>query len=228
MKKFKNFLENPINRIILWILTGIIILLVGVLRPKADTFTPSQITAQLYDNSNGWLTSVNTTFDSGMDIWYGYITHVANSSGGAWGISSPISMLNNHTYSVSAYITVPGCGFTRLSTVDRIGVGISLDSAVSSYQNNSNVQLLASRVISNSIVQYSFKLSGTNGGYVVIPYATTSSCSNNASHLSGFIIDDLGEGSISEQTINNSLSNQTNIINNSIQSTEQNIIDNQN
>ena len=226
MKKFRNFLEDPINRTILWILTGIIIFLVGVLSPKADTITYKDFTAQLYDNNNGSLSTVTTNFTNGS--YRGTIPYmVANSSGGAWGISSGKPLLANHTYSFTIQISGPYGGKIVLSTYNRIGVGTSLSSAVSSYSNNSYVTENYSNANGDKgVIQYAFTPT-VNGSYIVFPFSVNSTGSNQEYWIDSFIIEDLGSG-VSEATINNSLTNQTNIINNSITSTKNEILDNQN
>lgn len=220
--KFNNFLNKPLNKIILWIFLGFIIFLVGIIRPKADSFSYTDFTAQLYDNSNGSLSAVTTNLTNGS--WRGIIPYmVANSSGAAWGISSGKPLLANHTYSFTIQIEGPYGGRIVLSTYNRIGVGTSLANARTSYQNNSYVTENYSNANGdNGVLQFAFTPS-INGSYIVFPFGVSSTGSYQEYWLSNFIIEDLGASGVTETTINNSLNNQTNIINNSIQATENNI-----
>lgn len=198
-----------------YLLLGILICLIGLSNVFAATYTPVNYKAQLYDNINGSLSSVTTDLENN-DFYYGFIGLTAYTSGGAWGVSSPIPLIANHTYSMTVDPYVPGCGFTILSTVNRIGVGTSLSNAKISYENNTNVTEKFSQAISNSrYLQYVFTPT-INASYIVFPYSTTSTCSSTENQLSNIVIEDLGESSISQNQINISLNNQTNEINNFI------------
>lgn len=221
-----------------WLIIGFCVLFVGVNNVFADTYYADDYTAQLYDNTNGNLTAVNTNKEESWSpgYYYGWIQLVANTSGGAWGISSPIPLIANHTYSMTVNTINIGCGYTILSSVNRIGVGTTLNNAKTSYQNNTNVNEKFSQAVNSSrYLQFVFTPT-INSSYIVFPFASTSSCTTAEIHLDNVIIEDLGESGVSQDDINNSLNSQTNELNNSIQNStdtitgeiddmEQNIID---
>ncbi|MGN1358445.1 MAG: hypothetical protein ACI4WU_03650 [Bacilli bacterium] len=182
---------------------------------SAATYDATSYTAQLYDNYGPTLYTVTTEF-SNMS-WRGTIPSMtANTSGAAWGISSPIPLLANHTYSMTVKIEGNYGGNITLSTYNRIGVGTSLSNAKSSYENNTNCTLnYSNSIASNMTLQFAFTPS-INSNYIVFPFATTYTGSNQSFYLYDFIIDDLGSGGVSQTDINNSLNNQTNELNNSI------------
>lgn len=202
-----------------WLIVGFIVCFIGINNIFAASYNADNFTAQIYDNVNGTLTAKETTKEtSGTPYYYSYdVGYTAYSSGGAWGVSSPIPLLANHTYSMTVDPMVIGCGFTILSLINRLGVGTSLGNAVTSYQNNTNVNEKVSQAVSNSrYLQYVFTPT-INASYIVFPYSTTSSCSGRESQLTNIVIEDLGESGVSQEQINTSLNNQTNEINNSIQ-----------
>lgn len=207
--------RNILIQFLLWFITLFLIIFIGVNKIFADTYDAQQYSAQLYDNYGPSLSAVSTNFTNMS--WRGTIpTMVANSSGAAWGISSPIVLLANHTYSMSIRIEGTYGGLLLLSTYNRIGVGTSLSNAVSSYQNNTYATENYSKVVSNEpIIQFAFTPT-INANYIVFPFATNYSGNNQSFYLYNVIIDDLGTSGISESTINNSLNNQTNVLNNSI------------
>lgn len=219
----------PVFTFIIWLALFAFICIIGISNVFAATYSGFDYRAQLYDNLGPNLTSVTTSGPTaGTGSYEGYIGYTANSSGGAWGISSPITLIANHTYTLTA--SIPNeCGNIILSTYNRIGVGTSLSSAVTSYQNNTNVNEVYSKAIggNNFLVQFAFTPT-INGSYIVFPYATNKSCSSSRTFLEKITIDDLGSNGISETTINNSLNSQTNELNNSIQNSTDTIINNQN
>ena len=225
MIKLDTYLEKPFIKFILWFLTGLFIVFYGILNVKADTYNSSQFSAQLYDNFGPNLSPVTTNYTNNR--YEGTIpTMVANSSGAAWGISSPIGLLANHTYTMTIEITGTYGGKLVLSTFNRIGVGTTLQNAINSYQNNSSVKEIYSKVLGNGItIQFAFTPS-INSSYIVFPFSTSYGGSNQYFYLSSVIIDDLGFEGVSQDDINNSLNNQTTIINGSIQDSTDNINDN--
>lgn len=121
-----------------YILLGLLICLIGLSNVFASTYESTQFTAQLYDNYGTSLQPVTTNFTN--NYYTGIIpTMVANSSGGAWGISSPIALLENHNYSLTLEITGAYGGALILSSVNRIGIGKNLADAVYSYVNSTVV-----------------------------------------------------------------------------------------
>lgn len=211
----------------LYLFTFLLIVLVGVSNVFASSYDALSFTAQLYDNYGPSLSPVTTSM-SNMYYTGTIPTMTANSSGAAWGISSPIPLLANHTYSLSVKIEGNYGGNIRLSTYNRIGVGTSLGNAKSSYENNSNVTENYSNVVtSNMTLQFAFTPS-INSTYIVFPFATTYTGNNQEFRIYYVVIDDLGASGVSQSTINNSLNNQTNIINNSISSSTNTITSNSN
>lgn len=206
---------GPVISFIIWLALFGVICIVGISNVFAATYNANSYTAQLYDNYGPSLHEVTTEFTNMS--WRGTIPQMqANTSGAAWGISSPIPLLSNHTYSMTVKIEGTYGGNLILSTYNRIGVGTSLSNAKSSYENNSNCTLNYSNSISsNSTLQFAFTPT-INSNYIVFPFATTYTGDNQSFYLYDIIIDDLGSSGVNETTINNSLNNQTNELNNSI------------
>lgn len=206
---------GPVISFIIWLTLFAIVCIVGISNVFAATYDANSYTAQLYDNYGPSLHSVSTQFTNMS--WRGTIPQMqANTSGAAWGISSPIPLLANHTYSMTVKIEGTYGGNLILSTYNRIGVGTSLSNAKSSYENNSNCTLnYSNSIASNMTLQFAFTPK-INSNYIVFPFATTYTGDNQSFYLYDIIIDDLGSGGVSQTDINNSLNNQTNELNNSI------------
>lgn len=213
---------GPVLTFIVWSILMVIVFIVGISNVFAATYDSTTFTAQLYDNYGPSLHSVTTEF-SNMS-WRGTIPGMtANTSGAAWGVSSPIPLLANHTYSMTVKIEGPYGGNLVLSTYNRIGVGTSLAAAKTSYENNTNTTLNYSNAISsNMTLQFAFTPS-ISSNYIVFPFATDYTGNNQSFYLYNLVIDDLGSGGVNQTDINNSLNNQTNEINNSITNSENNI-----
>lgn len=213
---------GPVVSFILWSILMAIVCVIGISNVFAATYDSTTFTAQLYDNYGPSLHSVTTEF-SNMS-WRGTIPGMtANTSGAAWGVSSPIPLLANHTYSMTVKIEGPYGGNVVLSTYNRIGVGTSLSAAKTSYENNTNTTLNYSNAISsNMTLQFAFTPS-ISSNYIVFPFATDYTGNNQSFYLYNLVIDDLGSGGVNQTDINNSLNNQTNEINNSITNSENNI-----
>lgn len=205
--------EKRIKRILLTLL----VFLVGFTKVSAASYTGFDYSAQFYDNVNGNLTAVTTGGPAAATgLYEGYIAYTANSSGGAWGISSPTTLLANHTYTLT--VSIPNeCGKLVLSTYNRIGVGTTMNNAKTSYQNNSNVNEVYSKVIGgdNFLIQFAFTPT-INGSFIVFPFSTDTSCGSSRTILESISIDDLGKDSVTEEQITNSLNVQTNEINTTI------------
>lgn len=206
---------GPVISFIIWLALFGVICIVGISNVFAASYDANSFTAQLYDNYGPSLHSVSTQFTNMS--WRGTIpTMNANTSGAAWGVSSPIPLLANHTYSMTVKIEGTYGGNLILSTYNRIGVGTSLSNAKSSYENNTNCTLNYSNSISsNMTLQFAFTPK-INSNYIVFPFATTYTGDNQSFYLYDIIIDDLGSSGVNETTINNSLNNQTNELNSSI------------
>lgn len=210
------------------LIIALLLFLVGFTKVNAASYSGFDYTAKLYDNVNGTITSVTTNGPYNEGLYEGYIPYTANSSGGAWLISSPLTLVANHTYTLTA--SIPNeCGPLTLSSANRIGVGTIVNNAKASYQNNTDVNEVYSRVIGGNYFLIQFAFTPTiNGSYIVFPFATSVSCESSRTILSNIVIDDLGINSATEEQINTSLNNQTNTINNSIQNSTDTIINNQN
>lgn len=213
---------GPVIYFLAWLIVFAVICVLGISNVFASTYDSTTFTAQLYDNYGPSLHSVTTEF-SNMS-WRGTIPGMtANTSGAAWGVSSPIPLLANHTYSMTVKIEGPYGGNVVLSTYNRIGVGTSLSAAKTSYENNTNTTLNYSNAISsNMTLQFAFTPS-ISSNYIVFPFATNYTGDNQSFYLYNLVIDDLGSGGVNQTEINNSLNNQTNEINNSITNSENNI-----
>lgn len=220
MKSFFRYAKNRflynLLRILVFIALGFILsnfLLVN--RVYADTYHSYDTTAQLYDNNNGTLTALTT--NSSSSYWYGTVGFIGYSSGAAWGFSTPMPLIEGHTYSLTVYFSTSSntADSVTFSSVNRIGVGTSLSNAVSSYQNNAGTELVYSNQTSDAL-QFVFKAK-TSGSYLVVPFCATYSISSETVYFDIFMINDLGISSeVSQDDINNSLSSQTNELNNSI------------
>lgn len=215
---------GPVISFILWALGVLTVCIVGISNVFAATYDSTTFTAQLYDNYGPSLHSVTTDFTNMS--WRGTIPGMtANTSGAAWGVSSPIPLIANHTYSMTVKIEGTYGGNIVLSTYNRIGVGTSLSAAKTSYENNTNSTLNYSNAISsNMTLQFAFTPS-ISSNYIVFPFATDYTGNNQSFYLYNIIIEDLGSGGVNQTDINNSLNNQTNEINNSITNSENNIKD---
>lgn len=220
MKSFFRYAKNrflySLLRILVFIALGFILsnfLLVN--RVYADTYYSYDTTAQLYDNNGGVLTALTT--NSSSSYWYGNVGFIANSSGAAWGFSTPMPLIEGHTYSLTAYFSTSSGTKDSItfSSVNRIGVGTSLSNAVSSYQNGTGTELVYSNKDTDAL-QFVFNVK-SSGSYLVVPFCATYSISSETVYFDIFIINDLGTSSdVSQDDINNSLSSQTNELNNSI------------
>lgn len=199
-----------------YILLGVLICLIGLSNVFASTYNATQFTAQLYDNYGPSLNAVTTDFTNNR--YQGIIpSMIANSSGAAWGVSSPVTLVANHTYALTAEISGPYAGKLVLSTYNRIGVGTNLNNAKTSYQNNSSVKEIYSKVQDNGYtIQFAFTPT-INASYIVFPFSTNLSGDLQQFYLENIVIDDLGSETLTEEQISNSLNAQTNEINTSIQ-----------
>lgn len=190
--------------------------------------------AQFYDNNNGFLTSITTDFinNAGDKFYMSDSIHtIPNSSGAAIGFNLNEPLIAGYVYTISVSVGPIGCGETRLSSVNRIGIGGSYDTSKANYQNGGNATIKFSdyQVAGQGYkgISYAF-VPNTNGTYIVLPYTTANNCTD-VNYFYGYTISNLGSAdNVSNEDINNSLNNQTNIITNNIQSSEQNIINNQN
>lgn len=185
--------------------------------------------AQFYDNNNGSLTSITTDFinNAGDKFYMSSSIHtIPNSSGAAIGFNLNEPLIAGYVYTISVSVGPIGCGETRLSSANRIGVAGSLGSAQSYYQNGGNASIRFSdyQVAGQSYKGISFAfVPNTSGTYIILPYTTANNCSD-VNYFYGYTINNLGSANnVSQQDINNSINNQTNIIQNSINDMSQDI-----
>lgn len=194
---------------------------------KDNFIVPSS--AQFYDNTSGTLNAITTDYvsNSGFPFYMSYSIHTIPSSAGAaisFNLNEPL--IAGYVYTMSISVGPTGCGETRLSSLNRIGIGGSFNGAKSSYQNGGNATIKFSdyQVAGQGYKGISYAFTpNTNGTYIVIPYTTANNC-NDVNYFYGYTINNLGSANnVSQQDINNSINNQTNIINNSINNVENNI-----
>ena len=185
--------------------------------------------AQFYDNTSGTLNAITTDYEnnSGSPFYMSYAIHTLPSSSGAaisFNLNEPL--IAGYVYTISVSVGPIGCGETRLSSLNRIGIGGSFNGAKSSYQNGGNATIKFSdyQVAGQGYKGISYAFTpNTNGTYIVIPYTTANNC-NDVNYFYGYTINNLGSANnVSQQDTNNSINNQTNIINNSINNVENNI-----
>lgn len=187
--------------------------------------------AQFYDNNNGSLTAVTTDLinNAGDNFYMSSSIHtIPNSSGAAIGFNLNEPLLAGYVYTISVSVGTIGCGETRLSSINRIGVGGGLGNVKTYYQNGGNATIKFSdyQVAGQGYkgISYAF-VPSNNGTYILLPYTTANDCSD-VNYFYGYTINNLGSAdNVSQQDINNSINNQTNIINNSINNAENNIQD---
>lgn len=222
MIKINNFLDKPLNKFVLWLIIGLLIILVGIFPVKADTYNLSYADVQqYYDNYGSSLISITSTWNESLQSYISNNIYTEpNTFGGAVSFNSPIPLINGHTYTLSIYfdqrknITV--------SSKPNVAIGYSLANASSNYTSgNYKVSLLSYMVANNSTLQYVFK-ANSNSTYIFLPFTTTYSVSQDY-NMTQVVIDDLGATGVTQDEINSSLNNQTNIINSSISSSEANL-----
>lgn len=199
-----------------WLLLGFIICFIGVNKIFALETTFKDLTVQGYDNNGTSLTvpavfNCNEQGSCGMEI-----TSSANSYGGAWAIQSPIPIISNHSYAITLRIRNTANVGIILSSKSRIALGNSLSSVKYNYEqgqywNNEKY----SKATGNYTLQYVITATGP-ASYLLIPFSTSTSITTNFM-IDNIIIEDLGTESLTEDSINNSLNSQTNVLNNSIQ-----------
>lgn len=223
MYKINKFLDNPLNKLLLWVGMGIIVCLIGITNVFADEITFQNYDYQVYYDNNG--SSVSQVGQSWSSSFMAYvsnnITTSANSYGAGVVISSGIPIISGHAYSLSFYFEQTHN--IALSSKNRIAIGSTVANSASNYANaNYNATMLTSKVVNNTTLQFAFT-ANTSNQFIFIPWTTTSSTTQTYVFTS-YIINDLGASSgVSQSDINNSLSSQTNILNQSITTSERNI-----
>lgn len=218
-----NILKNePLRKFLLWALTGIVICLVGITNVNAATYyMNSSFEQQYYDNRGSSVIAVTTSWN---DSFNSYISSDIKTAAGSYGaglsFSSPIPLLSNHTYSMSVYFVETNN--ITLSSKNIISVASSLSAAANDYANNNpGTTLLYSAVSDNKILQFVFKVDN-NHTHIFFPWTTTTTTTQDYV-LTEIIMEDLGSEGVSQEDINNSLTNQTNELNQSIQNSTNDI-----
>lgn len=216
---------GPVISFLVWLLLLGIVCIVGITNVFAATY-PISMTSEVafYDNSGSSLTSIGTNWQESMQAYYSNnLPTTAGSYGGAIAFNSPIPLLANHTYALTLTFDNDDIDIA-LSLKNKIAIGNSISSVKYNYeQGNYYNELVYSNVDNKSTLQFSFKTaSNGNASYILIPW-TTKTNMNKAYYFNQIIIDDLGTTSVTQDQINSSLNNQTNVINNSITNSENNI-----
>ena len=223
MQRFLNYAKN---RFLYNLIRFFIIFLIGFLfascEAKAATYyMNSSFEQQYYDNRGSSVIAVTTSWN---DSFNSYISSDIKTAAGSYGaglsFSSPIPLLSNHTYSMSVYFVETNN--ITLSSKNIISVASSLSSAANDYANNNpGTTLLYSAVSDNKILQFVFKVDN-NHTHIFFPWTTTTTTTQDYV-LTEIIMEDLGSEGVSQEDINNSLTNQTNELNQSIQNSTNDI-----
>ena len=191
---------------------------------KADTYNTSYADIQrYYDNSGSSLSNVGATWNESLQSYIsGNIYTVAGSYGGAIAFNSPIPLIENHTYTLSIFF--PERNNIALSSKPNLAIGTSFDNVTYRYtQSTYGATTQYKNVVNATTLQYVF-VANSNNDYILIPWTTTSSVTQDY-NITQVIIEDLGSSGVSQSDIDNSLNNQTNIINNSISSSTNTILE---
>lgn len=207
-----------------WLIVGFLIMFVGINKTFASTYYMNyEYLQQYYDNRGSSLTNITTTWNESFQSYVSDdITTIANSYGAGLSFSSPIPLIKNHTYTLSIYFVE--IENLALSIKSEVAVGTSLSDAKVNYANsNYYAETLYSKVNNNRVLQFTFK-AGQNGGYIFIPWTTTTNTTQSYV-FTEINIDDLGSEGISQSDIDNSLNKQTTIIENKFDNLEQSIVD---
>lgn len=222
----KNLLENPLIRFILWCYLGFIICFVGTSNVFAAEYNFTYEYYQRYYDNNGTLTQKTASWNDSLQSYVSSsITTTQNSYGAAWLFSSPIPIINNHQYSIS--FSFVERNNIALSSKNKISIANGVTDTVNAYNNSTyNAETLYSKVTNNSILSFVFKAK-TNANYIIVPWSTQTTTSQTYT-VTSIIIEDLGTEGLTQNELNSTINNQTSIITNSLNSVEQNIIDNQN
>lgn len=198
-----------------YLFVGLLICFIGISNVFAATYYVDYSYSQKYfDNNGSIVTGVTTTWNESLESYVSdNITTSANSYGAGLSITSPIPILENHTYTLS--FSFVERNNIALSKKNYIGISSTLQGAANNYANNDfENELITSSVSNNSILNFAFT-SRRNGQYIFIPWTTLSSTSQSYV-VTEIIMEDLGSEGVSINDINSSLTNQTTILNTSI------------
>lgn len=207
-----------------YLFVGLLICFIGLSNVFAATYYVDYSYSQKYfDNNGSSVTGVTTTWNQSLESYVsGNITTSANSYGAGLSITSPIPILENHTYTLS--FSFVERNNIALSSKNYIGISSTLQGAANNYANSEfDNELITSSVSNNSILNFAFT-SRRNGQYIFIPWTTLTNTSQTYV-VTEIIMEDLGSEGVSINDINSSLTNQTNILNTSINNMGEDIKD---
>lgn len=219
----KNY--NILKKYILYFIVFALVCLVGISNCFALTNNQS---ISFYDNNGSSLSSVSTSYIQQIDQSNAIFTTTTNSYGGAVMIQANTSLIQNHIYTLFINVGAESNGgFTILSTKNCIGLGNNYANAINSYINCSITPKYSqpSGVTTDKGrgIYFSF-VANTNGNYILVPYTTQYTCTNCNQYSFGFNLDDGGDTTgLTQQQVNNLISNQTTIIQNEISNMQQDI-----
>lgn len=215
-------IKKPLVNFILWCLTFVFICLIGV----SDVFALTnndQIT--FYNNNGSSVNAVTTSFDSTTKESSASITTITSSYGGlvVYQLSTPL--VQNHLYKVFLNVGAESNGgYTTLSSKNKLGVGNTAAAAASSYVNSTitpsfstNPQVTTDK---GRGVYYIFT-APSNAVYLALPYTTQYTCYSCRNYSYGLDIEDAGDTTgLTQDELNEQITNQTTIINNEIDNLE--------
>lgn len=236
MIKINNFLDKPLNKFILWFLTGLLIIFIGIFPVKADSLFNNN-TIHFYNNNGSSYNDVGTSFIEQTGESWSILTTVAGSYGGLVAIQLSTPLIQGHIYTL--YLNVgaeSNGGQTRLSAKNCLGIGGSPVSANNSYINCEITPSFSDYSISTQDkargIYYTF-IANKNGIVLSVPYTSQYTCNGCRNYSYGYTIQDNGDSSVLTQSqIDSIINNQTSSIQNQITQsqsvTNQTIIDSAN
>lgn len=214
-----------LKKYILYFIVFALVCIVGISNCFALTNNNS---INFYDNNGSSLTSVSTNYIQQIDESSAIFTTTANSYGGAVMIQTSTPLIQNHIYTLFINVGAESNGgFTVLSTKNCIGLGNNYNNTINSYVNCSIIPKYSqpSGVTSDKGkgIYFTF-IANTNGNYILIPYTTQLTCYNCRQYSYGFNLDDGGDTTgLTQQQVNNLITNQTTVIQNEINQMQQDI-----
>lgn len=220
MIKINDFLKKPINKFLIWFLIGLLILLVGISSPKADTLYNND-TITFFNNNGSSVEQLTTSYISQINESSANITTIADSYGGLAVLQLSSPLIQNHIYTLFLNIGAESNGGqTRLSSKNCIGIGNSVSNSANNYVNNCISPKFSD--YSNSTgeksrgIFYTF-IANSDNVFLAVPYTSQYTCYNCRNYSFGYTINDGGDTSgLTESQVNNLISSQTTIIQNQI------------
>lgn len=191
-----------------WLILGLFICFVGINKIFASTYYLNyNYYQQYYDNRGSSVSSISTTWNESLQSYVsGNITTASNSYGAGLSISTPIPIIENHTYTLSFYFI--DRTNIAVSSKSNIALSSSLSGAGTNYANASYGATTVQSIVKNgSILQFVFT-ANRDANFIFIPW-TTSTTTTQSYVLTEINMEDLGSEGISQNDINNSLNQQT-------------------